>query len=99
MNANKWFRQKEKVKIKLTTSDPTGFLAAFFDVALVGLNGEMRSISGRFTGTGMEGIELFLEEFLRGAPELDTTELLLEAGWMEWGGDSLRLVSNGRCPV
>ena len=32
-----------------------GFLAAFNDV-LVGLRGEMRSISGLLTGTGMEGI-------------------------------------------
>ena len=42
------------------TSDPTGFLAAFMEVAPVGLRGESWSSSGRFTGTGMEGIELFL---------------------------------------
>ena len=69
------------------------------EVALVGLKGEMRSISGRFTGTGIEGIELFLEEFLPVAPELDTTELLLEAGWMGLGGGSLRLTTEGSCPA
>jgi len=48
------------------TSAPTGFLAAFMEVVPVGERGDSWSISGLFTGTGIEGIELFLDPDLWG---------------------------------
>ena len=46
--------------IPLTPCSPgAGFLAAFCDMVVIpsGLSGDRRSISGRLTGTGMQGIE------------------------------------------
>lgn len=47
------------------TSEPTGFLAAFIEVVPVGLRGDSWSISGRFTGIGMDGTVELLEPDLR----------------------------------